>query len=604
MKLRSTAHLLALSGFVMAGTAQAQVNCSQYQDSVAVDKLVQLSYVVNVEDTTTGQGTLTAELVYADLAWVGFGFSQSGLMFPSKAIVGLPDASTVQKYDLASYDISGILPSSAQTLENVSIRQNATHTILRFTKLLVESGELTIDGSGSNNFIWAYGTDNTFGYHRGRGTTSLSLTSCSSQASSPTPVTTSTTPAPTVTPTTAPTLAAQVPTLTNSSNTSALDCSGFQQQVQLTDGLVLSYTATLDAIDPTNGILYAQLVYSGQAWLGLGFSTSNNGAMVPADAIIGLPAEAVSLSNPGKYTMTSRSLSGVTLLSDSRQTLVNQSIVQNATHTVVTFAKVLIEANEVPIVLDQTTAFIWAIGYSNTLGVHKSRGAIGVTLRACIPGQEASSGNGVNTISSPSNYKSFYSAHGILAGIAWGIFSPIAIGCSVLRDLIPKAGLWFKIHMFLNMSVFLFTVISFIVAVTAEQKGTVAGESPQHFKGNTHRTVGLVIMICVSLQVLGGMLRPHAPGKKENGEPEDKPFVRLFWELIHKGSGYGLLATAWWQVQSGLKLYSQQFATKDLSPVFWGIAAGIGGLVALLYFYSKCKTKQKKLVEEDEPDGV
>jgi len=51
-------------------------------------------------------------------------------------------------------------------------------------------------------------------------------------------------------------------------------------------------------------------------------------------------------------------------------------------------------------------------------------------------------------------------------------------------------------------------------------------------------------------------------------------------------------------------LYSQQFATKDLSPIFWGIAAGIGGLVALLYFYSKCKTKQKKLVEEDEPDGV
>jgi hypothetical protein len=74
------------------------------------------------------------------------------------------------------------------------------------------------------------------------------------------------------------------------------------------------------------------------------------------------------------------------------------------------------------------------------------------------------------------------------------------------------------------------------------------------------------------------MLRPHAPRKLAYGVMEFK---------VHKGSGYGLLACSWWQVQSGLTLYAVRFGTMDLLPAFWGVVGSIASIVALLYIYVK-----------------
>ena len=90
-------------------------------------------------------------------------------MVPSQAVIALPDNSTVQKYDLTLKDISGVLPSPSQTLQDVNVEQNSTHTIMRFTKLLMEDNEIAIIGDGDNTFIWAYGDKNSLGYHIGRG---------------------------------------------------------------------------------------------------------------------------------------------------------------------------------------------------------------------------------------------------------------------------------------------------------------------------------------------------------------------------------------------------------------------------------------------------
>jgi hypothetical protein len=599
--LTSPAFLLA----ILAGNTSAQLDCSQYQQTIAINDGLHLSYVVVVDDTSTGQGTLSAELVYTGLGWVGLGFSESGQMVPSQAgssyqaVIGLP-GDNVYKYDMSGKSDAGVMKSTAQTLTNTAVEQNATHTSIRFTKALVEDNELSINSGADNFFIWAYGSSNTLGYHASRGAVTVPLDPCINGNTAPVaspvssgaprdtgaPVTSAPAAAPVAsTPTTSePTFAAQV----SNGATGSLDCSGFQQELALATGVTFRYTFKLDATDNTNGVMSAQLVYEGQAWIGVGPSSSVNGAMVPADAVIGLPGAGNSKSNPGKYTLTSKDISGVTLLDDSRQTLANHKIEQNDTHTVMTFDKILIEANEIPIVLDSEIAFIWAYGYGNDLGVHRSRGAVRLAVGACIPGVTPVSGNSAGMLSTPSNYKSFWSAHGFLAGIAWGILSPLAIGSSLLRDLIPKAGLWFKIHMLLNMTVFVFTVVAFILAVVAQENGKIPGESASHFVGLTHRTVGLVIMIFVSLQVLGGMLRPHAPSKLANGKIEDKAPIRLMWELVHKGSGYGLLVCGWWQVQSGLNLYAVRFGTKDLSPAFWGVVAAIAGIVAVLYFYSKC----------------
>ena len=83
------------------------------------------------------------------------------------------------------------------------------------------------------------------------------------------------------------------------------------------------------------------------------------------------------------------------------------------------------------------------------------------------------------------------------------------------------------------------------------------------------------------------MLRPHAPRKLAYGVMEFKAPIRLMWELVHKGSGYGLLACSWWQVQSGLTLYAVRFGTMDLLPAFWGVVGSIASIVALLYIYVK-----------------
>ena len=590
--LTSPAFLLA----ILASNISAQLDCSQYQRSVTINDGLQLSYVVVVDDTSTGQGSLSAELVFTGLGWVGLGFSENGQMVPSQAgssyqaVIGLP-GDNVYKYDMSGKSDAGVMKSTAQTLTNTAVEQNATHTSVRFTKVLIEDNELSLNSGADNYFIWAYGYTNTLGYHGSRGAVAMTLDHCvgGDALVPPAPMPVGAPP-----PSSAGTPVASIPSNSapnapaSNATMGSLDCSGFQQELELATGVTFRYTFKLDATDTTNGIMSAQLVYEGQAWIGVGPSSSVNGAMVPADAVIGLPGASSSKSNPGKYTLTSKDISGVTLLDDSRQTLANHKIEQNDTHTVMTFDKILIEANEIPIVLDSEIAFIWAYGYGNDLGVHRSRGAVRLAVGACIPGVTPVSSNSAGVLSTPSNYKSFWSAHGFLAGIAWGILSPLAIGSSLLRDLIPKAGLWFKIHMLLNMTVFVFTVVAFVLAVMAQEKGKIPGESASHFVVLTHRFVGLVIMICVSLQVLGGMLRPHAPRKLANGKMEDKAPIRLMWELVHKGSGYGLLACGWWQVQSGLNLYAVRFGTKDLSPASLGFVAAIAGIEAVLYFYVKC----------------
>ena len=326
-------------------TAKAQVDCSRYQEAEIINSVLKLSYVVNIDNTTTGQGTFSAELVYAGLGWLSLGFNSNGFMIPSQAVIALPDDTTVQKYDLTSPAISGVLPSSSQTLQDVNVEQNSTHTVLRFTKLLMEDNELTIIGDGTNTFIWAYGGSNELGYHMGRGAHSLTLAPCIAEVVSPatstptlsvqntsaplapvpdtsvptTPIIEISTPSTSVTVTTAPITSAPTFSAVETSApiasdpitslpSGSVDCSTFQSELSLADGVTFRYTVNLDAVDSTTGVISAQIIYNGLAWLSLGFPDSIAGAMVPSNAVIGLPNNDNSLSNPGKYSLSSKAL--------------------------------------------------------------------------------------------------------------------------------------------------------------------------------------------------------------------------------------------------------------------------------------------------------
>merc|ERR1712151_122867 len=87
------------------------------------------------------------------------------------------------------------------------------------------------------------------------------------------------------------------------------------------------------------GTLKAHMEYKGLGYISWG--VSSDGMMVPGDAIIGLPDEANSQTNPGKYSMLSKTLAGVKLMDN--QNLMNGVISQDTAFTNLTFTKFLVE---------------------------------------------------------------------------------------------------------------------------------------------------------------------------------------------------------------------------------------------------------------------
>jgi hypothetical protein len=163
------------------------VNCSEYEYSLSITDKLKVKYVVNADETTPGKGTLSVEMEYLGVAWLGFAHSESGIMVGSLGIIGLPDSAAeelqVQKFKLGGLDVGspgGITPLKAdrQTLIKSSLEQTEYYTVMRFTKLLMEPDELSIHPNLQNTFLFAHGAGNSFGYHETRGVAVLDLKPC------------------------------------------------------------------------------------------------------------------------------------------------------------------------------------------------------------------------------------------------------------------------------------------------------------------------------------------------------------------------------------------------------------------------------------------
>lgn len=354
-----------------------------------------------------------------------------------------------------------------------------------------------------------------------------------------------------------------------------VDCSKYQS-THLFDGmpLTLHYTVTSD------GILSTQVAYEGLGYVGWGISP--DGRMTGSVAVIGQPGADANTSSVEKYQLSGYSTSTVTALDTTQQTLLSSSIVQNETHTVLEFSKLLKEANaqELEIVADGVTTnyFLVAAGAQNALGFHRYRAAVGLPLAVCQEGAlvSDSSAPAAVQVEAVDNKQSLFRAHGILSAIAWGFLAPLAISSSLCRHLIPKAGLWFQIHFYANILVLLLTVIAFALAVRAIQ-ATEGGNhfQPGHGPLEKHKTIGLVVFIVVVLQAMGGIMRPHP------AEQNQKTTIRTLWEFVHKGSGITLLAMGLYQCHSGMVLYFERFQILNDSPyitAFWAVAGILAGL--------------------------
>lgn len=111
---------------------------------------------------------LSVKVVYKGLAWKGLANSASGLMLEQKGtVIGIPcgmntTCSNVTTYNITSKDMSGINPKSPSPLQNASITQNATHTVMVFVMPL---NKTALGPLNTLPLIWAYGTSNTLAYH-------------------------------------------------------------------------------------------------------------------------------------------------------------------------------------------------------------------------------------------------------------------------------------------------------------------------------------------------------------------------------------------------------------------------------------------------------
>ncbi|KAL3912541.1 MAG: hypothetical protein SGILL_006840, partial [Bacillariaceae sp.] len=339
------------------------------------------------------------------------------------------------------------------------------------------------------------------------------------------------------------------------------------------DGSTFSYVIN-SADERANGQDTLTIVYEApvDAWVAVAFST--DGRMPGSEAVIGLPDE----GTVQKYFLSERNLAGVQLMEN--QSLIDTSIVQEGGMTTLTFTKILVEANEIPVVVGVNT-FLGAWGIANPLATHGARESFQVDLVS----------GGAQELQT--REISLWRAHGWCAGIAWGLLSPLAIGVAILRKWFNKpAGLWFKIHQTLNTLVVVLTIAAFGLAVAAINKETPDGFKADHFNPDPfpHRAVGLVIFILALLQVGAGIFRPHTPE-----EGEEKTSIRTGWEYGHKIVGYSLLGMALYQVQSGIKIYGEIDMTDvNYLAIFWGVAAGILGATALGFI-------SMKLFDRDDP---
>jgi hypothetical protein len=608
----------------------AKESCTDFQETIKLSDFLTMSYVVNIEDKRMGQGTMHIEAVYEGVGWVGIGFSETGDMAPSVAVIGFPDDPASEwnpgKFRVTAQSESGIshIPTTNTTLTNTNIIQNETTTLLSFTIPLLQEGEPPIIANdGTSKVIWAYGYGNDLRYHADRGSAILEFTLCQQQdASTSEHVHADTT----------PTIADQAGEKTAASERVHADttpttiykegdtCLEFKDRLYLSPLVTMDYVVNLyDSRDTSSfpgGIMSAQITYKGLAWVAVGVSMGS-GAMVPGEAIIGLPDESNGINNPGKYVLSSRDKAGVSLFPEWSQTLLNATIVQTETHTILTFSKHLLEPDEIPIDGNGRTTFLWAHGFGNKLSVHSDRGAFDLTLHPCHANHTKHSpntGTGVEIQTKTlKTYRSLWVAHGVLGGVAWGVFVPLAISSSILRDLIPRKRLWFKIHMFLNVMASLFTIVAFTLAVVGREKETVSGESSHHFAKVAHRTVGLVILLSVTFQVVVlGFLRPHPPSRHQKGSDEEargqyttlhnngatkESVLRKVWEIAHKLFGFALLGTAFWQVQDGLSLFGVRFGLSFyLRHAFWLWVAALAIVTAAFYVYSRFFYKRRRTV--------
>jgi len=435
---------------------------------------------------------------------------------------------------------------------------------------------------------------------------------------------------------------------------SLVNCNEYQRSLQLDDSLRMDYVVYENENDNNELYMKVQLVLEEDAasnsWIGFGIHEPGTLTMVPGEAIIGIPSATTAAASTAqrnnnlnthdvfKYSLGGYAQQMIQKFPTLQQTLEETEIISdNTTMTVLRFTKKLNEGNnELRIfsmkddVADQINNFMWAYGFGTALGYHRNRGSFAVqAFSICDPNSTVTEGDdegsdGFIELDVGQSYPELFALHGLLATIAWGVLSPLAIGSAMLRKYLKclNGALWFKCHYYFNLLTFIFTLVSFGIAVVAHQKSTPEGQNPKHFVAFAHATVGLIIMIFLLIQVFNGWFRPH-PVSSSNHDHTDnttadeegddfnekkeqeqqllkrKKQRRSLWEYCHRIIGAALIGICWYQIHDGMTIYIERYNGNDYRTIFWSITGSLCGFISLSYM---CSSKPRVIVKDEDED--
>lgn len=161
---------------ISANTAAASSTTRQSTriSRIEISDKCKLAYRFN-DDAKTITMALTCEGVVDK--WVGVGFSVDGQMQNAEAVLGLP-GKMPRKYDLNGKSIDAVveMPANKLTLIDASFEVDAEErTVLRFTKIMKEEGEIEIKQGGEIYLLYALGTSQELGYHAERKSLKVTL---------------------------------------------------------------------------------------------------------------------------------------------------------------------------------------------------------------------------------------------------------------------------------------------------------------------------------------------------------------------------------------------------------------------------------------------
>ncbi|CAI7780942.1 unnamed protein product [Closterium sp. NIES-54] len=290
----------------------------------------------------------------AAAGWISVGFSKDGKMKKADAIIGnLPDE-PIAAYSMKGYDADSIKVNKDLWIGDDASLLSKTNgsLIMKFSRNTTE-GVAPISTTGNVTVIWAFSADNTqpLAFHgdkrRGSFEVDFSCNGAGGVAAQQT----------------VPVVAAQGGNVTVGSSCTQSTLSEFDHQADLYDGKILLHWKVLAG--PVFQMAFEAKRLSGaeNSWISVGWS--NNGAMAPADAVVG--------NTPGIKAYRLDGYKMAELVNDTFSLGPNPSVTTSSTgSTFLKFSRSNGDGGTVPINLSGETYVIWAFsrGMLDAFGYH------------------------------------------------------------------------------------------------------------------------------------------------------------------------------------------------------------------------------------------